>query len=64
MGNFDGNWSDVAPGDFAETADSVAKNDDGSPKLDFATYAEAEAQAKAIGGTVEAVGVAYKVNVE
>ena len=47
----------------AKASRSVIKNADGSPVVDFLTFSDAEAQAKAIGGKahVEHIGVAFHV---
>ncbi len=45
----------------AVAAANVAKDGAGNPVLDFNDVASAEAQAKLLGGTVEAIGVAYRV---
>lgn len=56
--------TDAADAKAADAKTDVAKLDDGSPKLDFLTYDEAAAQAKALGGkaSVEGIGVAFRVN--
>ena len=49
--------------DAPKASKRVVKNADGSPVVDFLTFADAEAQAKAIGGKahVEHIGVAFHV---
>lgn len=60
--------TDKAPDTTETTADAkadakVAKDNDGNAVLDFADYASAAAQAKAIGkgATVEHIGTAFHV---
>lgn len=58
------NWDDVQ-GDATVgeqvAAENVAKDAAGNIVLDFNDAASAEAQAALVGGTVEPIGVAYRV---
>lgn len=60
----DSSWQDaLTPSAVpAEDGDSAVVTDaDGNAILDFVTFADAEAQAKALGGTVVPSGVAFHV---
>ena len=53
---------DAKPAAKSKTERDVITNADGSPVVDFASYADAAAQADALGGTVDAIRTAYHVS--